>query len=188
MPTFAHDLRYLTAGSELLEQFLLSKDVYWPIGIKAHAGEAPYPQLSLGSLLLSERRCTARARTDRERAELAETSEIILHNQHSWRVAWENKAALEFRARLKQWSLYVDDLRQDPPDNYDRYSYEVFRRVIIELLAVYVRDPSPSDLELQNSLDALVKNLLVNGEFIWEAELEKAFPPSPFWYLYRDIR
>ena len=53
MPSPEYDLRYLKAGIEQLESYLLSSDVYWSIGTRAPAGETPYPQLTIGGLLLA---------------------------------------------------------------------------------------------------------------------------------------
>ena len=42
-----------------MEQYLLSKDIYWPVGVSTSAGETPYPKLTLGTLLLVQQRLEA---------------------------------------------------------------------------------------------------------------------------------
>ena len=184
MTSFAYDLRYLTAGSEALESYLLSKDVYWPISIRRRSGEPGYPQLSLGGLLLAERRAGARANSAAEKAELDSISRKIYQVGGTWRVAWENKAALELGVRLNQWTRYLADYRSGPSEHYDQYPYEVFRRVAIELLVAHASDRSAFNQEALKALDFQLKAFLVPGEFIWKEDLQAAFPPTAFWYLY----
>ena len=60
MPTLEYDLRYLRASVELLKNYLFSKDIYWSIGISAERGAPPYPQLTLGNMLLARKRASVR--------------------------------------------------------------------------------------------------------------------------------
>ncbi len=184
MPSFAYDLRYLYAGAEVLENFLLSKDIYWPVGVQAPSGEAPYPQLSLGGLALAQARAQAHAHSPDEARQLERALEGIEAARQQWRTAWGTKSANEIRARLTQWRNYLEDYREDPAANYNRYSYEVFRRVIITLLETQTNEMSAAEQELLRGLDALLKTLLTQDAFIWDADLQRAFERLTFWYLY----
>jgi hypothetical protein len=184
MASLIYDLRYLQTGAEILEIFLLSQDVYWPVGIQAPPGEAPYPQLSLGGLALAQARAQVHVHTPDEAKQLQWALEQIDGTHQQWRGAWGNKAAREISARLNQWRTYLEDYREHPQANYDRYGYEVFRRVIIALLMIQTDGMRDAEQEMLHGLDALVKALLAPGEFIWETDLERAFPRDPFWYLY----
>ena len=53
MSTFLYDLRYLQAAVDVLQDFLFSPEIYWPIGIQPPMGETPYPQLTLGGISLA---------------------------------------------------------------------------------------------------------------------------------------
>jgi hypothetical protein len=184
MVSFVYDLRYLQAGAEILEDFLLSQDVYWPVGIQAPPGETPYPQLSLGGLVLAKARAQVHDHTPDEAKQLHRTLEQIEATREKWRAAWGNKAASEMAARLNQWRIYLEDYRENPQANYDRYSYEVFRRVTIALLSTQADRMRDAEQEMLQGLDTVVKALLSPGGFIWETDLQRAFPRSAFWYLY----
>jgi hypothetical protein len=184
MVSFIYDLRYLQAGAEILEDFLLSQDVYWPVGIQAPPGETPYPQLSLGGMALAQARAQVHVNTQDEVKQLQRVLENIESAHQQWRSAWGGKAAYEMNARLNQWRTYLEDYREHPQANYDRYRYEVFRRVIIALLASQVDRMREAEQEMLHGLDALVNTLLAPSGFVWEADLQKAFPHDPYWYLY----
>ncbi len=51
MPSFEYDLRFLQAGLDQIESFLLSDDIYRPVGAVAPHGEAPYSTIYFGSSL-----------------------------------------------------------------------------------------------------------------------------------------
>lgn len=184
MPSIVYDLRYLQAGAEVLERFLLSGDVYWPIGITAPAAESPYPQLTLGGLRLAAARCLAADPSETEQRQLNSAFRQIEENYHQWRVAWENKAGNEFRSRLTQWRNYLEDYRDDPAAQYDRYPYEVFRRVILELLENQAGNVSDAERQMLAGLDLALRESLQEGEFIWESHLRTAFPSQIYWFLY----
>lgn len=184
MPSFSYELRYLQAGIEILGNFLLSPEIYWPAGISAPAGEPPYPRLTLGNLQLSYLRASALANTTVEQEQLAQADEKINHIHRQWQVAWENKAAYEIRSRLTQWRNFLEDYRENSAANYDRYSYEVFRRVICQVLLPETEDLSKADVEMIDGLDRLLSSLLIKGDFIWEPELKGVFSEKDFWYLY----
>ncbi len=184
MPTFTYDIRYLQAGTEVLENFLLSSEIYWPIGASAPAGEAPYPQLTLGGLALSAARAAAKAGTAVERSELAGVTNKIEAARRKWRVAWGKKASQEVRGRLTQWRNFLEDYRENPGANYDRYPYEVFRRVVIQLLETDAEGLSEAEREMIQGLDVILRANLKNGAFVWEPDLQPAFPISIYWYCY----
>lgn len=183
MPSFVYEFRFLQAGAEILEDFLLSPDVYWPIGIQAPSGETPYPQLSLGCLALAQTRAQVKAQSQPEKVQYERVLAEIQAVHEKWRVAWGNKAANECRSRLTQWRNFLEDYREKPAADYDRFAYEVTRRVVLQLLSA---DAALSSIEqeLISGLDGLLDSLLVRGEFIWEADLQTAFPEQTFWFLY----
>ncbi|HEY5573072.1 MAG TPA: hypothetical protein VIK64_08690, partial [Anaerolineales bacterium] len=60
MPSAEYDLGYLRAAVAALEDYLMSNELYWPIGAASPAGEPDYPRLTLGGLLLAQKRAHAR--------------------------------------------------------------------------------------------------------------------------------
>jgi hypothetical protein len=187
MASFEYDLNYLQAGEEVFEEYLLSSDLYWPVGIKAHSGSPPYPRLTLGGMLLAQVRAHALAHTSEEQAELVKIDERLDALRDKWRVAWEKKATHEIRARLKLWSDFLSEYREHPDNNVDRYGYEVNRRVLLHLLKPDARI-SEVERDLIDTLDDFLKAALVPGDFVWDDDLAVGFPPDPYWYLYSQLR
>lgn len=184
MPSVEYDLWYVRDGIEELESYLLSDAVYWPVGVTPPAGEPPYPQLTLGWLLLAYKRAGLGAKTTDQRAELERLSTPLENIHTQWRSAWERKAAQEFHARLKLWLNYLEEYRKAPPENYDRYTYEVSRRVLLQILKPETSQSPPSDTDLLFGLDKVLKVLLTPGDFIWDQDLIDGFSRQDYWFLY----
>jgi len=184
MPSADYDLRFLEAGLELLENYLLSKDIYRPIGVQAAPGEPPYPQLTLGWLLLAQRRAQATCQTISQKTALARIQGRIDTTSAKWRTAWNNKAQAEFRARLNLWRDFLVEYGQNPANNDDRYPYEVNRRVMLRLLSENAGQLPAADQQALNGLDLILRSHFKPGGFIWDTDLIPAFPESDYWYLY----
>ncbi|HSO26606.1 MAG TPA: hypothetical protein VLS48_00945 [Anaerolineales bacterium] len=179
-----YEFRFLNASLEILEDYLKSNDLYWSTGAQPPAGGASYPQLTLGALLLALLNASAHVQTPAEENELARISDQLGEIRNEWRAAWEKKASHEFRARLNLWSNFIEDYREDKSANFDRFAYEVGRRVQLHLIAPYASGVSPAEFALLEQLDRLLKAVWQPGEFVWSAELADVFPPDPYWYLY----
>lgn len=184
MPSANYDLRYLQAGVPQLESYLLSSEIYWPLGAQAQAGEPPYPRLTLGTLLLAQARLRGRDLSDTQHSDLARLDEQLDEIRSHWRVAWGQKAGNEYLARLNLWRNYLNEYRDEPENNADRYDYEVQRRVMLDLLGQEAEGVPASQAELLRGMDNMLRSVFVPGPFIWEAALENSFPRSEFWYLY----
>lgn len=188
MTTLEYDLRYIEAASELLKDYLLSKDIYRPIGIIAPRELPPYPMMTLGNLLLARLRASARALTPGEQTDLRRLEAEIESIRGRWRAAWERKAIDEYRARLRLWGNYLDEYRKDPGLHAGRYSYEINRRVLLEILATEATELPPEQVSLLAGLDKLVRAFFIAGPFIWDEDLAHSFPKETYWYLYGHLR
>lgn len=184
MPSAEYDLRYLRAGLDQLEKYLLSNDLYWPGNVSAPAGEPPYAQLTPGSLLLARQRLQATVQTEAEQVEAQELIERFNSVMMQWRTAWGKKCAADFHGRLRLWGDFLNEYRERPAANYDRYSYEVGRRAQLHLLRPQAVDLPDAELENLAGLDKLLKAVFVRGAFVWSDELLPAFPEGIFWFLY----
>jgi hypothetical protein len=188
MPSFEYDLRYLKAGASLLENYLLASELYWPPGVKPPAGEPPYPRFTLGALLLARQRARTLAGTPAEEAELVKVEQAINETRTHWRSAWAQKAAEELRGRLILWRNFLEEYRERPEGNYDRYTFEVSRRVQIKLLQPEAFDIPESENNLLIILDKLLQAIFEPGVFIWDADLQTGFPQETYWYLYGTLK
>jgi hypothetical protein len=58
---------------------------------------------------------------------------------------------------------------------------------MLQLLAKDAHPLAKAELDLLAHLDQILRSQLVSGQFIWDAELQKAFPAEPYWYLYGTL-
>ena len=105
-----------------------------------------------------------------------------------WLTAWRSKAKEEFRSRLHLWGNYLEDLRQDPQGNADRYAYEVSRRVMLQLLLGEAEGIPEAELQMLRGLDGIIEGLMSPGEFVWDKDLAAGFPAQEYPYLYSQLR
>jgi hypothetical protein len=183
-----YELRYLKAGLDMLEDYIQSGELYWSIGISAREGQTPYPQMTLGGLLLFFQRAGARTLTSEQRMELAGLENKLNVIRSHWRTAWGIKTTHAFRARLKLWSNFLEDYRQKPAANKDRYRYEVIRRVQLHLLHPDADGRYEAEDNLLIGLDEFLEAVFIANGFLWEPELAAGFPSEPYWYLYGHLK
>jgi hypothetical protein len=188
MPSSEYDLVYLRAGIQVLQEYLLSQEIYWAIGVSQPKGEPPYPQLTLGGIMLARARLKAHPNPPGIQSEVDHLESILDIIQNQWRVAFEKKASREYRSRLALWRDFIEEYRADPYNHFDRYVYEVSRRVILHLLKPYSVDLNQAELELLNGLDQILPAFLIPGDFIWEKDLVNGFPSPEYWFLYGNLR
>lgn len=177
---YSQNLHFLKAGLEELKDYLLSSELFWNASLPAN-----YPQLTLGNLLL------AAAELQAEIASLAtdasQGNELLADlavQKKEWQSAWERKAQKEFGSRLRQWAQYVDELAENANRTPAHYKTDVRVRVLLELLA-----PEAPALRGQlASLDARLKSLISDGDFVWDEEVKSAFPKSKYWFLYAGAK
>ena len=192
MPKVEYDLRYLKAGVEELEQYLLSAQLCWPVHVVSLAGETPYPRLTPGELLLAREKLRAYSLSPGYndvvsspiQAEIARLEGDFETIRLKWRTNWGKKAAQDFSARLALWRNFLGEYRKVPDDQAPFYAYEVRSRVILQLLEPEAIDIPDSELVMRKGLDTLLRAILVHGEFIWETAMEAGFPKADYWYLY----
>lgn len=159
-----------------LKEFLLSDQLFWPLNDSE--------RLTLGSLLLALTRAQGLAKTYDE-IQLVERIGLQLSDVRStWRTNWSNKAALEFRSRLRQWELVVRDLLSREQKQNITYAHEVTLRVLMALLQPEILEPDVTALENLAILDRRLSTECHKSEFVWDPELMAQFPKDKFWFLY----
>jgi hypothetical protein len=184
MKNFDYDLRYIQAGLEVLVNYLLSDEVFWPLSVSSPAGEPDYPRLTLGGLLLSHMRLAAYPKSHDQMVQMDQLNSRLDLMRSKWRAAWEHKAGHSFSVRLRMWRDYIDEYKNNPQDNADRYSYEVRLRAMHSLLIAEDGGQNQAEVDLLSGLDAYLKSVLIVDGFIWEADIQTGFPTKAYWYLY----
>jgi len=181
-------VRYLAAFAQVLEQYLLSNELYWPPGISVRGGEIPYPSLTPASLCLFRLQARARSSGATGESDFLRIDNEITQVLSNWRIAWEKKVAQDFHARLLLWRNFLDDFREKPEANLDRFRYEVSRRVQLDLLQDEVKYLPEADLKLLMLLDKRLKGIHQPGAFIWDPVFIQFFPKQKFWYLFGMVK
>ncbi len=159
--TFQADIDYLSAGVPDLQNYLLSKELYYPIGTRL-------PQLTLGGILLSAARLGLRAELFRARIE---------STRAQWRSAWDAKSAREVKARGALWANYLAEIPDDSKSSANLYSQNARYRAMLTLLG-----------QAEHETDSLLKGIFNAGKFVWEEECAQNFPRETFWYLFGTLK
>jgi hypothetical protein len=185
--SFEYEFRFLQAGTDCLESYLLSDELFWPVDIHPPVGEPAYPQLTLGSLLLSRARLAAYPKSQAQADQATQLFSKMDSIKNRWKVAWEKKAGHSFSVRLRMWRDYIEEYRNAPRDNTDRYGYEVRLRAMLTLLKGEGSGTVQAEIDLLSALDSFVRTVLVRSDFIWGLELKTGFPEQEYWYLYGKL-
>jgi hypothetical protein len=187
MKSLEYDLKYLLAGMEILEEYLISGEVFWPMNISPPKGEPEYPRMTLDGMLLAGARLIKRRASMDKQIQVEQALSELDIIRIKWRVAWEGKAEKCFHIRERMWRNFIQEYQDNPQENADRYPYEVRIRVKLELLKNEISRPSILNESLLGEMDGYLRNILVGEGFIWEVEVQAGFPESEYWFLYGKL-
>ncbi len=185
MPSRNDEIRYLQDGAEEIERFILSKAIYGPA---AGSGGASLSQLSLGGLLLVQKRLSGFNLSQSQQNQVGAANQQIAAARERWREHWGRKASQELGQRLPLWSAYLLDYLQDPEEYYPEYPQRVRWRVMLQLLERETADPQYEVQHNLHNLDESLRSAWIPGEFVWESEIAGVFPQNEFWYLYGNLK
>lgn len=187
MPSLEQDLEFFSIGVKELKDYLLSEQLFWPLGAGPGLG-AQLPRLTVGGLLLAQARLNAHRLDSSQAAAMTRLESRLESTRASWRVAWGRKAAWEFGARLNQWKGYLNEYRDDPARHADFYPQEVRWRTMLALLQPEAEELEEEQVELLAGLDQLLSAVLLTGPFVWDGDLRSGFPRDRFWFLYGRLK
>ena len=184
MNSVNYDIAYLQEGFSELQAYLLSPAMQRPLITPHQYARSPFPPLT-SEFLLYTRQCLREQQVSQEQSKLLDA----LEEQYQtiigqWYSAWISKCARGFHHRIVLWQNYLNDLNQDFDSNHDRYPTEIRSRVMLALLSPYASDVSNQDSSLLQNLDRQLRAIFKAGTFIWDNNLQSAFPAQIFWYLY----
>jgi hypothetical protein len=170
-----------------LESYLLSDVLYWPLDVSAPAGERPYPRLTLGGLLLARKRVRSLSLSVSQQVDLNNVEDQLDAAKTHWRIAWRKKATRSFKARLDLWRNFLEEYKEEPAANADRYAYEVERRVMLHLLSPEIEELPQAYNDMVAGLDSRLRRSILPGSFLWEPQIASGFPADEYWYLYGTL-
>ncbi len=173
-------LQYLKLAVPDLEAYLLSPTVFWPLpSAPTSLNEPGMDQMTLGGVILSLKVIQAF-----NLPEAMTFSDLVEDVRERWRSNWAKKAAKEFSQRVRNWEHTVGELTRQTAGRLNVYRAQVRNRVILELLKDEMPPERPSELAVLASLDTTLRNLFVQGDFLWDSSLQSVFPQPRYWFLY----
>ncbi len=191
MQSVEYNLDLFEAMLDEIEDFLLSADIFWPLDKRSKPDLPPYPRLSTGGLLMTQDESLAQEAEMNpgqkvQHAKLRRQWDMTLHK---WRSALGRKSEREMGMRLNLWRAYLSDLEEGSASHFD-YHREVRNRVQFARLQTIASESSKTlkMVKTIRSLDALLLNLTIASEFIWDDRLREIYPEGNFGVLYRQPR
>lgn len=183
VPDVDRDVRYLKACAGVLQDYLLSPELYWPAPLSGTG----MPRLTIGNILLSEAKVHAAVLAGLDPAAQAPLLDQIEGLRSHWRSTWAAKAGKEISARLTLWQNYLSDMASDRQHHQADYSYQVRLRVMLTLLSAEQIQTQLAEDERLAVMDRKLRELTRPAAFVWEAGLASGFPQERFWFLYRVV-
>jgi len=182
------DLSEANAMAEALENYVKGDDLYG--SVSGLYGTAPdMPSVTIGGLLTRLRRLKALEdqMTDVQKATL--TNAEMLHDdvrqKHTGR--YHEKVVNEAGARLRALEAFFAECEDDPQACADSYLPEAQRRTIVQEIVNALERYNLPVIHFDDTLrqrDAQLRRFTEPSEFIWSAELQRAYPEEVYWWLY----
>jgi len=185
---YSYEAPFLRAALGQIKDFLLSKEIFWNLGLKSPKGHPPYPQLSLGNALLSFERLLALKKTGLlSKPQMLDIDEIALMLEslkNEWTSAWEAKVKNEYGLRLRQWARFVNEMSKSSQPEAGSFSSGLRNRAVMQTIKSDLPNEGTALLSEVASLDQHFKQLSKGTDFVWEKELKLHFSPDEYWFLY----
>lgn len=144
------------------------------------------PRLTVGGLLLRLHRLGAlRDRlTPSQAADFESALDDLAEARENWAIHYNQKIAREVKARQTSMTWYLENCDEKQGDITGAYPIEAEKRTILHHL--FNEEHELAELrERQAELDAWLRRHVVETDFIWPETVQPAYPPAPFWWLYR---
>jgi hypothetical protein len=171
-----------------LEEFLLSEQIFWPLGGNPEQGQPPFPNLSVGQLQLTlkELEAVEDDLTFEQTTRWTQLRDRAWVLRSKWTTAMAQKSLAESSTRVNLWRAYLNETKEAGGTS-GNYPYEVRHRVILELLSdlTEILDDDLIQGEIK-ALDGMLRGMLSGPSgFIWDEPLSKVYPEDTYWFLYR---
>lgn len=186
------DLREAEAMTKALENYLKGDTLYASTGGGFFAF-GNMPTLTIGALLMRLRRLgVLRMQLSTEQRErLADLNRQHEAIRNQWRAHYEKKMLWEANSRLDAIRQYFGEV-STPGDAASNYPPEQLRRTIVQELLTAMDDMRIESAELDtkvNQIDSRLDGIATERTgFLWDTQLEPAYPQKDYWWLYRKPR
>jgi hypothetical protein len=187
MRSVEYNLELLANMLEEFNDFLLSKETFWPLTGSAQSTGPALPRLSLGQILLilDELQVQADLMAPKQIQQFQQLSEEFEIFRAERPANLEKKAIDEHRQRANLWQAYVVDLRE-AERAVESYSQDVTHRVLLDRLSTFITDGSvPEGIVAKvEAADAGLRGIFQQGGFIWHPRLKPIYDSAHYWFLY----
>lgn len=180
------DLEIAEAMTAELEDYIVKDDLYRTLFAPTSTGEQRIVMTG-GDLLARLHRLSATNEQlssemrPRIEAVVARAEAII----YSLKTRFKQRLLREMKARLDSLRWYLDDCTSDPVRCRTNFPFEMRNRQRVEEILKHLDGDVPEDLQaLLNSIDHRIKQITHGTTFIWDEQLNAAYPSMPYWYLY----
>ena len=185
MDIFERELVYLNNAVEELEDYILSKTLYWPISIPGRLRLISSTTLTVGNIYFSLQILENDLINPGQRVSKQSIIHRIEEISNQWRINWAEKAKEEFTSRLSLWENFLQDLLDENRGAMQEYRSQVRNRVLLRLLEMKASVNIPQQLNKLRNIDSAYNKITKETDFIWDRELISSFPKSVYHFLYR---
>ena len=183
----AHDLAVLVSMAGDFDDFVKSDVVFWQL-----TDDGPllnrYPKLTVAGLLfcMHKLHLLPDLLAPAQHARCAAQISAVRENFSAWRANIERKAVREFAGRLRSWSWFVDEACLEQKAAVRHYAQEAYGRMYLHLLLDLLQNHSThAALAAQvATCDQRLRSVWAPARFVWDAQLQPAFPAAVYWFLY----
>lgn len=188
MQVLENDLAFLQASTPVLEEYLLSDLLYYPVtGLRGRQLTGDTTRLTLGNLLLSQKRLSCVVLLAEVSSQSSGLTQQINQIKGQWRSRWDLKIQQEIPNRIMLWKNYLSEWGDRSELRSGDYPYNVRLRVILELLFKETDQLLVQEKALLRSLDQSLKGKGVPGKFVWDESFTAGFPSEEYWFLYMQF-
>lgn len=186
------DLREAEDMTKGLENYLKGDTLYANISTGFFSLGA-MPTLTVGALLMRLRRLGVLRMqlTDKQRERLHQINRQHESIRDEFPAHYEKKMLWEANSRLDSIRQYFNDAAT-PDGAASNYPPEQLRRTIIQELLHAMQELRIHSAELDskvNQIDSRLNGIAAERTgFLWDAQLEPAYPQKDYWWLYRKPR
>lgn len=166
-----------------LSDYVRQDELYYPI-------EGNLPRMTIGGLLLRLRRINFfQMQLSFDQVSMLQEIETLIGNvQGEWSYHYTQKVSAETKSRLGVIEYFLDECTDSTLACRDNYRTEAMRRTIVQELVGAVIQLNVDDyqdiLDQIAVVDAGLRAVVGEADFLWDEELRPAYPQDVFWWLY----
>ncbi len=181
------DLAEAKSMADHLIPYVYGDQLYGSIGGMFSSGATP--SLTIGALLMRLHRLRALEAklTAEQKAKLTEIEARNEAVRSEWSVHYNEKMISEANSRLHMIETFFAECEEDPRSCYSNYQPEAMRRTIVQDIDNELHRLNLPDAHLAmvlRRIDGQLHRFAAKSDFIWAAELQPAYPPDKYWWLY----